>query len=117
MFHFAKIESNNEVSQVITINESDCNNLEFPESESVGQGFISSLGIQGEWKQTSTEGIFRHRYASIGSLYLSDIDLFTSARPFPSWILNADAEWEAPIPKPLEDGYWEWNETEQNWQR
>jgi hypothetical protein len=69
MAHFAKINSNNEVTQVIVIANSDCGNLAFPQSEVAGQAFIASLGIEGTWKQTSYHGNFRGRYAGIGYKY------------------------------------------------
>ena len=65
MAHFAKV-SNGIVQQVIVVANSDCNDLDFPESESAGQAFISSLGLEGEWKQTSYNANFRGTYAGIG---------------------------------------------------
>ena len=65
MAHFARVE-NGIVQQVIVVANSDCNDLDFPESESVGQAFIASLGLDGEWKQTSYNANFRGTYAGIG---------------------------------------------------
>jgi len=72
MAHFAKI-NNNEVSDVIVVSNDDCDNLPFPESEPVGQAFIASLGIAGEWLQTSYSGSFRNCYA--GPTYTFDESL------------------------------------------
>ena len=47
MAHFAKINEENIVQQVIVVNNSDCGGLEFPESESIGQSFINSIGLTG----------------------------------------------------------------------
>lgn len=68
MAHFAKVE-NGIVQQVIVVANSDCDNKDFPESESVGQTFIASLGIDGDWKQTSYNANFRSVYAGIGYLW------------------------------------------------
>tara|TARA_R110000868_G_scaffold407593_1_gene689182 strand:+ start:876 stop:1136 length:261 start_codon:yes stop_codon:yes gene_type:complete len=68
MAHFAKV-SDGIVEQVIVVANSDCNNLEFPESESIGQAFIASLGIDGEWKQTSYNANFRGKYAGMGDTW------------------------------------------------
>lgn len=68
MAHFAQV-INNEVLEVIVIANDDCDNLPFPESESVGQTFIASLGIAGDWLQTSYNGNFRGCYAGIGYTY------------------------------------------------
>lgn len=75
MAHFAKVESN-KVSQVIVVANSDCGDLEFPESEPVGQAFIASLGLEGEWLQTSYNANFRGAYAGIGFTYDADLDAF-----------------------------------------
>lgn len=65
MAHFAKV-NNNIVTDVIVVANSDCDNLEFPESEPIGQAFIASLNITGDWLQTSYNGSFRNCYAGIG---------------------------------------------------
>ncbi len=77
MAHFAKVE-NNIVSQVIVVANSDCGDFDFPESEPVGQAFIASLGIQGEWLQTSYNNNFRGFYAGIGTLYDAELDEFVA---------------------------------------
>jgi hypothetical protein len=68
MAHFAKV-SNDIIEQVIVVANSDCNNLDFPASEPVGQAFIASLGLDGEWKQTSYNANFRGKYAGIGDTW------------------------------------------------
>ena len=64
MAYFAKV-TNNIVDEVIVVSNDDCDKLPFPESEPVGQAFIASLGISGEWLQTSYNGNFRGCYAGI----------------------------------------------------
>jgi hypothetical protein len=64
MAHFAQV-INNLVTDVIVIANTDCDDLAFPESEPVGQAFIASLGISGDWLQTSYNGNFRGCYAGI----------------------------------------------------
>jgi hypothetical protein len=75
MAHFALIE-NDVVTNVIVINNSDCGGGDFPESEPIGQAFIASLNVAGEWLQTSYNGNFRGTYAGIGYTYDSDLDEF-----------------------------------------
>jgi hypothetical protein len=65
MANFAELKDGF-ISNVIVISNDDCNNLPFPESEPVGQAFIASLDIEGEWLQTSYNGNFRGVYAGIG---------------------------------------------------
>ena len=77
MAHFAKIE-NGIVTNVIVVANSDCGGVDFPESESIGQAFITSLGLDGEWLQTSYNNNFRNAYAGLGWNYDADADEFTS---------------------------------------
>lgn len=65
MAHFAKVE-NGIVTSVIVVSNETLGDLEFPDSEPVGQEFIASLGLEGTWKQTSYSGSFRNKYAGIG---------------------------------------------------
>ena len=78
MAHFAKIDTQNKVAEVIVIANSDCGNSEFPQSETIGQAFIASLGLEGTWKQTSYNGNFRGRYAGIGYTYDAANDEFVA---------------------------------------
>lgn len=75
MAHFAKVNSNI-VEQVIVISDADCGGGTFPASESVGQDFILSLGLDGEWLQTSFNNNFRGTYAGIGYTYDAELDEF-----------------------------------------
>jgi hypothetical protein len=80
MAHFAKID-NGIVSQVIVVSNDDCGGGNFPESEPIGQAFIASLGLDGEWKQTSYSASFRSKYAGIGDRYDAELDEFITPAP------------------------------------
>ena len=75
MAHFAQIE-NNIVKNVIVVSNDDCGGGDYPDSEPIGQTFIASLGIAGEWLQTSYHANFRGCYASIGYTYDADLNEF-----------------------------------------
>jgi hypothetical protein len=75
MAHFAKVE-NNIVKEVIVVADADCGNGNFPASESVGQAFIASIGLGGEWLQTSYNSNFRGKYAGAGMIYNAELDEF-----------------------------------------
>lgn len=77
MAHFAKIV-NGTVQNVIVVANVDCGGGDFPDSESIGQAFIASLGLDGEWKQTSYNANFRGKYACIGDRYDVDLDEFVT---------------------------------------
>lgn len=77
MAHFALINDDNIVEQVIVVSNDDCGGGDFPESEPVGQAFIASLGIAGTWLQTSYHANFRGIYAFISAVYDAQNDVFT----------------------------------------
>lgn len=64
MAHFAQI-IDDIVTQVIVIDNASCGGGDFPESEPIGQAFIASIGITGQWLQTSYSGSFRQNYAGV----------------------------------------------------
>jgi hypothetical protein len=64
MANFAKINGDL-VTEVIVIANSDCDDLVFPDSEPVGQAYIASIGLEGEWLQTSYTGAYRGAFAGI----------------------------------------------------
>lgn len=68
MAHFAKIE-NGVVTQVIVVSNDDCGGGDYPKSEKAGQTFIASLGLEGEWIQTSYNANFRGKFAAVGDVY------------------------------------------------
>jgi len=80
MAHFAKVE-NSIVGQVIVVSNNDCGGGEFPESEPIGQAFIASLGLDGQWLQTSYHANFRGAYAGIGFTYDAELDEFVAPAP------------------------------------
>ena len=71
MAHFARIDDGI-VREVIVIDNADCGGGDFPESEAVGQAFIASIGLAGDWRQTSYNGNFRGTYAGIGYTFDGD---------------------------------------------
>jgi hypothetical protein len=115
MAHFAQLDENNLVTQVIVLSNAAVGES-FPESESVGVSFIAAdLKLPGVWKQTSYNGNFRKQYAGIGYTYSAVDDVFIAPQPYPSWSLDDDFEWVPPIPRPSE-GDWVWNEAEGEWE-
>lgn len=83
MAHFAQVNDDNVVTQVIVVSNDDCGGGDFPASEPIGQAFIASLGLSGRWLQTSYHGNFRTRYAGISYTYDPDLDEFV-APPLPT---------------------------------
>ncbi len=77
MAHFAQV-TDGIVRNVIVINNSDCAGGDYPDSEPIGQAFIASIGIDGEWLQTSYNNNFRGTYAGQGMTYDPILDEFVS---------------------------------------
>ena len=73
MAHFAKINDENIVEQVILVSNDDAPN------EKAGKKFIANLGIEGIWIQTSYNNSIRGKFAGIGDTYNQDQDVFISA--------------------------------------
>jgi hypothetical protein len=115
MAHFAQLDENNVVTQVVVINNNELldNGVE---REEKGVDFCKSVfGPDTVWKQTSYNKFFRKNYAAIGYTYRSDIDAFVAPKPFASWSLDAEAQWQPPVPMPINGLAYKWNEANQSW--
>lgn len=75
MAHFVKMENGIVIDAVVVANE-DCGGGDFPESEPIGQEFLASIGLTGEWLQTSYHANFRGKYAGVGFSYDPVLDEF-----------------------------------------
>ena len=114
MAHFAKIDSNNIVTQVIVIDNKDTADANGVEKEYIGAAFCERL-FGGTWKQTSYNGNIRKNYAGIGYTYQADIDAFVAPKPYASWTLDANAQWQAPVNMPTDGGMYSWDEATTEW--
>jgi hypothetical protein len=122
MAHFAKLDENNIVIDVIVISNEFAPDPAPENSEPLGLSFIEKLSesndyLKGKWVQTSYNNSFRNKYAKIGNIYDEELNVFIEIQPYPSWTLNEDYDWVAPVPMPEEEGPWEWNEEFQNWEK
>jgi hypothetical protein len=112
MAHFAKLGTGNIVEKVIVVSN------DIATTEQAGVDFINKLyNTRDVWKQTSYNNNIRKNFAGIGYQYDQTRDAFIPPKPFNSWILNEDTcRWEAPIPMPINDNDYKWNETNLNWE-
>ena len=113
MAHFAQVQDGI-VTQVIVVSNEDAPDP-YSASEALGQAFIASLGLGGEWRQTSYNGTFRAHYAGIGYTYDADNDVFYPPQPFPSWTLDENWNWQPPVPYPDDGGQYVWDEDSLAW--
>lgn len=117
MAHFAQLDENNVVVQVIVVHNNELIGPDGVESEAKGIEFCKSLyGADTRWLQTSYNRTFRKRYAGIGLLYRADLDAFTFPQPYPSWTLDEVAvEWAPPVPYPSDGKRYRWDEETLSW--
>jgi len=106
MAHFAQLDENNIVTQVIVVDNEDCLDANGNESEAVGIAFCKNLlGADTNWVRTSYNNNIRFRYAGIGMNYDLTNDVFLIQKPYPSWVLNTSTwAWDAPVALPDDAG-------------
>ena len=112
MAHFAQIDENNHVVQVIVAE----------------QDFIDSglVGDPARWIQTSYNTHagehrlggtpLRKNYAGLGFTYDAGRDAFIPPKPYPSWqLVESSCLWQAPVAMPTDGNRYVWNEQTQSW--
>ena len=101
MSHFAKLNANNIVTEVIVAEK------DFINSGLVGDEFL--------WVQTSYNGNFRKQFANVGDTYDTTKNKFIKAKPFASWTLDASDDWQPPTVKPNDSKSYIWDEDTTAW--
>jgi len=122
MGHYAILDANNIVTNVITGRNEDeiVNGISDWETYYGNQFGLTckrtSYNTYGNQHKTGGTP-FRKNYAEKGYTYDSVNDAFIPPKPFDSWVLNATSFlWEAPIPYPEDGNNYIWNEETQNWE-
>ena len=124
MAHFAELNNSNEVLRVIVISNDDVDS-NGGELSSEAETFVASIVPHSEdgtaWKQTSYNNNFRKQYAGIGDTFDSSKDKFIKPQPYPSWSLDSNDDWKAPVTYPtiteIDSNivYTSWDEDNQKW--
>ena len=121
MAHFAKLDANNIVTQVIVVDNRDVQDVNGVEMESFGIAHCQKHeGYDSVWKKTSYNAAkgqgYRGNFAGIGYTYDQEKNAFIPPRPYDSWTLNeTTCEWEAPVTEPDDEQRYFWNETTKQW--
>jgi hypothetical protein len=109
MAHYAFLDNNNVVTEVITgIDETEL--IEGLDPETWYGNFRGQV-----CKRTSYNGNIRGRYAGIGYTYDPVADIFVTPQPFASWTLDENYDWQPPTPMPTDGKIYSWNEEELEW--
>ena len=118
MAHFAELNSSNEVLRVIVVSNEDVD-ANGGDQHADSETFVTTIvphstgGVA--WKQCSYNNNFRKQYVGKGCTYNSSKDIFIADKPYPSWSLDSDDDWEAPVNKPDDGKRYNWNETDTQW--
>ena len=96
MAHFAQVESDI-ITTVIVAEQEHIDTLE------------------GTWVETSYDGSTRKQYAGKGFTYDAAKDKFIQPQPYPSWSLDGNDDWQAPIAYPDDGKDYNWDEATTNW--
>jgi len=120
MAHYALLDENNVVTQVITGRDEDDHHGGVTDWESHYGDFHdqtckrTSYNTHGNQHPNGTP--FRGNYAEIGSTYDEDRDAFIPPQPYPSWVLDEETLlWVAPDPYPTDGNQYDWDEESQGW--
>jgi len=125
MAHFAKLDGDNKVLQIVVIDNDEIKDGDGNESEAIGITACQTYFDGGTWIQTSYNNNMRGLYAGVGYTYDTSRDIFIPPQEFPSWSFNvATFLWEAPVALPADEGwnsdmtqfvFYEWDEDLQQW--
>lgn len=122
MAHYAFIDDNNIVTQVIVGRDED----DLAEGVTSWEEYYGARHGQtclrtsyntraGEHSEGGTP--FRGNYAGIGYRYDEALDAFIPPQPYPSWTLDESTySWNAPTPYPEDGEAYVWNENQKVWE-
>lgn len=109
MAHYAFLDENNVVTEVITGRDEGTLGIDWEQfyAQERGQPCV----------RTSYSASIRKNYAGIGYTYNATLDAFIPPQPYPSWQLDTNTcQWMPPTAQPQDGNQYFWNEQQQNWQ-
>ena len=100
MAHFAELNSSNEVLRVIVVSNDDVN-ANGGDQHADAETFVASIVPHSTggtaWKQTSYNNSIRKQFAEVGGSYDATKNKFIKVKPYASWTLNSDDDWQSPL--------------------
>ena len=119
MAHFAELNASNVVLRVIVVSNTDVD-ANGGDQHADAETFVTTIvphstgGVT--WKQCSYNNNFRKQYVGKGYSFDSSTDKFIQPQPYPSWALDSNDDWKAPVDKPDDGKRYNWNETDTQWE-
>ena len=110
MAHYAFLDENNIVTEVIVGRNED----ETVDGVSDWETYYGQLRNQ-VCKRTSYNSNIRKQYAGVGYTYDETNDVFITPQPYPTWVLDENHDWQAPIPYPNDGESYVWDEDIEDW--
>lgn len=117
MAHYAFLDDNNIVTEIIVGKDEMEDGIDWEQRYGEFRGKLCKRTSYNTFSGKHNNGKvpFRKNYAGIGYTYREDIDAFVPPKPFASWLLNANAQWEAPVAMPTDGKMYSWDEATVNW--
>jgi hypothetical protein len=118
MAHYAFLDSNNIVTEVIVGKEEGEDGVDWEAHYAAFRGQTCKRTSYNTHGGVHSGGgtPFRKNYAGIGYSYNSIRDAFIPPKPFASWTLNEETcLWEAPVAYPDDGGLYQWDEITTSW--
>jgi hypothetical protein len=117
MAHYAFLDSNNVVTEVIPGKNEGEDGIDWEQWYGDFRGQVCKRTSYNTIGNVHNNGgtPYRGNYAGIGYTYQADIDAFVPPQPFPSWTLDVNAQWQAPITMPTDGKMYSWDEATTLW--
>jgi hypothetical protein len=121
MAHYAFLDENNVVTEVIVGRDEDDLVDGVTSWEDYYGYFRGQRCLQTSYNTHNGAHLFggtpfRGNYAGIGYMYDETLDAFIPPQPFDSWLLDESVfNWVAPVPMPDDGGPYVWDETAGAW--
>jgi hypothetical protein len=117
MAHYAFLDSNNVVTEVIVGKDEGEDGIDWEVWYGDFRGQVCKRTSYNTIGNVHSSGgtPYRGNYAGIGYTYQADIDAFVPPQPYASWTLDANAQWQPPVAKPTDGAMYSWDEATTAW--
>lgn len=118
MAHYAFLDENNLVTEVITGKDEGEEGRDWEQWYGDFRGQVCKRTSYNTVGGIHNKGgiPFRKNYAGIGYVYDAQRDAFIPPKPFNSWVLvEQTCQWEAPVAMPTDGQMYSWDEATTSW--